>query len=115
MLLAIITMAATLFTASPAAADEPGMDCWLSSTAAITAPSPVHFGDFITVSWGVSSWCTAGMGGAFSGPGVNGEIDALGGFIQLRAVPSDTTMTWRLLIYNSAGGGYVVNKTITVL
>ena len=106
--------------ASPAHADEPGLFCTVTSSGTISAPSPVRFGQFITVQWSTETpYCSAPLV-YMVGPGFGpGETVGLSGSRQIRAVTAGSTMTWSLHILDmetdSQTPAQLASRTITVL
>lgn len=125
VLLATLTAAGavglvTVGPAAPAFADENGSEWCFLSTGSLGAPSPVSYGQFITVSWTVNPACPD-LAIWINGPGFGGGNELLnpGGSRQVRAVTGGSTITWTLIGYpmdsSTPSPITLATRTITVL
>jgi hypothetical protein len=106
-------------TATPAHADEPGLFCTITATGTLSAPSPVQFGQLITVGWNVSGPHCVGPVVFIQGRGfTSSENLGLSGSRQVRAITDGTTLTWTLHLYDLATDSQtpvtLATRTITV-
>jgi hypothetical protein len=105
---------------APAYADDGGNTFCFLSSGSVTAPSPVQYGQLITVQWSVSApYCDA-FATFVNGPGFGGSGDGLpaDGSRTVRALTDGATATWTLYMVDlNTGNGSVyqlASRTITV-
>jgi hypothetical protein len=119
---AALAAAGVIGVAGPAHADEPGLWCTITSTGTLSAPSPVQYGQFITVEWSAKlPDCPAPIlwidGPGFGGGGEN--LIGRGTSRQVRAVTEGSTMTWSLYVLDTETDSrptrQLASTTITVL
>lgn len=120
MAIAVSTAVSVVGSVAPAYADEPGLFCTVTARGTLSAPSPVQFGQFITVQWSADLPDCPAPVLYIDGPGFGGAGDPLvGGSRQVRAITNGSTMTWTLNVFDMETDSRPVlrlaSKTITVL
>jgi hypothetical protein len=118
--MALVGTAGVVASPAPAYADEPGLFCTITSSGTLTAPSPANYGQFVNVQWHVQATYCAAPVAYIVGPGFGGagEWIPLDGSRQIRAVPSGSSITWTLHLFDletdSQQTVQLASRTITV-
>jgi len=118
---AVAAAGVAVVAAAPAYADEPGLFCTVTARGTMSAPSPVQYGQFITVQWSSQhDYCSSPVF-YIDGPGFGGGYENVGdaGSRQVRAVTDGSTMTWSLHVFDmdtdSRTPAQIASVTIAVL